>query len=177
MFNELQDFLKLLWVHLFFFFSNKLMLFCLSLRVWSWLHHVRILYLGTLLNARLEGIANSAFDCTSFSFLYKLIIHTFMYKCTRASTAALSLRVSQKSLSGRNWLKKKNKYRCFSEWRYLVEEQSEMSELNGLIHISIFTYNERWLASKLKGHCLKVAFWSQLKNNLSHISRTGESNL
>ena len=113
-----------------FFFSKQVrnveMLFCLSLRVW-----LLFLYLGTLLNPWLEGISNSAVDCTSFSFLYKLIIHSFMYKCTRASTAALSLRVSQKRLlSGGycfltstyvclklvTWLKNKAKWAISTAW-------------------------------------------------------------
>ena len=52
-------------------------------------------YLRTLFNALLEWITNRSLHSALPCFLYKLIIYTFMYKCTRSSAAALSLQVGQ----------------------------------------------------------------------------------
>lgn len=50
-------------------------------------------YLRTLLNTLFEGITNHTFKSTGLCFLYKLIVNTFMYKCTWSSTTALSLQI------------------------------------------------------------------------------------
>jgi hypothetical protein len=61
------------------------------------------MYLRALFNTILEWITNHTLESTSLGLLHELIIDTLMHKCTRPSTATLSLEILSQEKSFRDF--------------------------------------------------------------------------
>ncbi len=59
----------------------------------------------------------------------------------------------------------------------LVEEQTKMRDLDGLMHVGVLAHNQRRLAAELQRDVLQVALGGRDLNDLAHLSeKTEEGN-
>lgn len=134
-------------------------------------------YLRALLDTLLERIPDRTLHSTSLCFLQKLVVNFLVYKCAGSSTATLALQGFQDfSTTTPNKREQIREQITFSRL-YLIEEESKVGKLHGLVDVSVLTDYEWRLPAKLQCHRFEVAPCSQLKNNLPSFSRSRESKL
>ncbi|KAG6545481.1 hypothetical protein Mapa_013083 [Marchantia paleacea] len=105
--------------------------------------------LRSLLHSASERISDDSLQSPFLGLLQVLVVHVLVHEGPRPCAATLAL----------------------------VEEEGEVRQLHGLIHIGPVTDDEGRLSPELQRHLLQIALSSSDHDFLPNLSRSGEGNL